>query len=260
MLSLRFRAANGATKRLVRYFSASHWGDIEQAPPDGILGLNQAFDADRSPNKVNLGVGAYRDDNGKPYILPSVKIAEERVLKKAEGHEYAGIGGIQSYIDLSLLFGKFTFRLSKISRYLVCSQVIPYVFPTAYGSDSLVVKEERVAAIQTLSGTGACRVMAHFIARFKGEGTPIYMPNPTWGNHIPIMNDSGLTVRQYRYFDPSTCRVDFDGMREVFSILLNSAFCIGDGSNFIHMNINMFMAGSEECSRWIARYASCLCS
>ena len=103
MFALRIRATG---VKQIRHLSASHWANIVQAPPDGILGLNQAFAADKSPTKVNLGVGAYRDDNGKPYILPSVKTAEERVIQKAEGHEYAGIAGIQSYIDLSLQFGK----------------------------------------------------------------------------------------------------------------------------------------------------------
>jgi len=166
----------------------SHWATVPLGPPDGILGLNQAFSADSNPKKVNLGVGAYRDDNGKPYILPSVKLAEDNVMKKAEGHEYAGIAGIQSYIDLSLKF--------------------------AYGESCDVLNSGRIAAVQTLSGTGACRLFGEFINRFVGNGVNMFMPNPTWGNHIPIMKDAGLIPSQYRYYDPKTCAVDFEGMKQ----------------------------------------------
>ena len=177
-----------ARKITAAFSSSSHWVAVPLGPPDGILGLNQAFTADTNPRKVNLGVGAYRDDDGKPYILPSVKIAEEKVMKKAEGHEYAGIAGIQSYIDLSLKF--------------------------AYGENSEVLNSSRVAAVQTLSGTGACRLFGEFINRFVGTGVDMYMPNPTWGNHIPIMKDAGLVPSQYRYYDPNTCGVDFEGMKQ----------------------------------------------
>lgn len=166
----------------------SHWVTVPLGPPDGILGLNQAFATDANPKKVNLGVGAYRDDNGKPYILPSVKLAEENVMKKAEGHEYAGIAGIQSYIDLSLKF--------------------------AYGEGCDALNSGRIAAVQTLSGTGACRLFGEFINRFVGDGVKMFMPNPTWGNHIPIMRDAGLVPSQYRYYDPKTYGVDFEGMKQ----------------------------------------------
>ena len=170
------------------HHSFSHWAAVPLGPPDGILGLNQAFAADTNPKKVNLGVGAYRDDNGKPYILPSVKTAEKNVTKKSEGHEYAGIAGIQSYVDLSLKF--------------------------AYGENCDVLNSQRVAAVQTLSGTGACRLFGEFINRFVGNKVHMYMPNPTWGNHIPIMKDSGLVPSQYRYYDPNTRAVDFEGMKQ----------------------------------------------
>lgn len=64
---------------------------------------------------------------------------------------------------------------------------------------------------QTLSGTGACRVVGDLFARFRGNGSPIYLPNPTWGNHIAIFENSGLEVRKYRYYDPKTVGLDFEG-------------------------------------------------
>jgi len=164
----------------------SEYADIPMGPPDAILGLNEAFQKDTNPNKITLGVGAYRGDDGKPYVLPSVREAEERLLKGEMKHEYAGIAGIKDFVDLSLKF--------------------------AYGSDASVLKEGRVAAVQSLSGTGACRVIGEFYATFWGRGTPIYMPNPTWGNHIPIMKNAGLEPKKYTYYHPETCGLDYEGM------------------------------------------------
>lgn len=168
--------------------NSSHWRSIALAPPDAILGLNEAFKSDKSPVKVNLGVGAYRDDDGKPLVLNCVREAERRLTESKPDHEYAGIAGLKEYVDKSIEF--------------------------AYGSNVDVIKQGRVAAIQTLSGTGACRVVGEFLARFIGKGKKIYMPDPTWGNHIPIMKNSGLEPAKYRYYSPDTNSVDFVAMLE----------------------------------------------
>nr|AIT70215.1 aspartate aminotransferase [Desmarestia viridis] len=164
----------------------SVWSDMPMGPADPILGLTDAFNKDTDPRKVSLGVGAYRGDNGKPVVLDSVKKAEQLVLDKAMNHEYAGIAGVPEFTKLSLAF--------------------------AYGKDSSALKENRVAAVQTLSGTGACRVAGELFARFRGEGSAIYVPNPTWGNHIPIFKNAGLEVKKYRYYDPNTVGLDFEGL------------------------------------------------
>jgi hypothetical protein len=155
------------------------------APADPILGLSEAFQMDADPNKVNLGVGAYRGDDGKPYVLPSVREAEKRMLAAEHNHEYLPIVGLKSYTDLALGF--------------------------AYGEDSPALTEGRVAAMQTLSGTGSLRLATEYFKRFH-DGGALYVPNPTWGNHIPIAQHSGLEVRKYSYFDPSTVGLDFAGM------------------------------------------------
>lgn len=138
-----------------------------------------------SASKVNLGVGAYRDDNGKPVVLNSVKKAEQRIMEKGLDHEYASIGGVKSFIDQSLVF--------------------------AYGANSKPLLENRIAAVQSLSGTGGCRLATEFLSRFL-KGKKIYISNPTWGNHLNIARDSGLSFNRYRYFDPSTCGIDFNGL------------------------------------------------
>ena len=180
------RSSSGIRSRIIIQRCLSYWSSITLAPPDKILGLNDAYKNDTFPKKVSLGVGAYRDNDGKPVVLPSVRTAESRLLSKNLDHEYAGIAGVQSYVNLSLEF--------------------------AYGNDSEVLKSGKVAAVQSLSGTGACRLAGEFVAKFFGKGKKMYMPDPTWGNHLAIMKNSGLEPASYAYFDSKTCGVDFKGM------------------------------------------------
>ncbi|GMI45081.1 hypothetical protein TrCOL_g6549 [Triparma columacea] len=156
-------------------------------PPDPIIGLNDAFKNDTNPNKVNVGVGAYRDDLGSPYVLPVVRKAESLVSSSGLDHEYAGIAGEQEFVDLAMEF--------------------------AYGDDCVKIKEGKVKGVQTLSGTGGLRVMGEFLAKF-GKHKHIYVPDPTWGNHIPIMQNCGLEVKKYRYYDAGNSGLDFSGLVE----------------------------------------------
>lgn len=167
---------------------ASQWAAVPLGPPDAILGLVEAFNKDTNPSKVSLSVGAYRDDGGKPYVLPSVKEAEMRVVSGGMNKEYAGIGGIADFTSLARQF--------------------------ALGKDSPALSAKRVGTVQTLSGTGACRVGGEFFAKFLGKGAPIYLPDPSWGNHANIFRDAGLDVRKYRYWDASKLGLDLNGMLE----------------------------------------------
>ncbi len=155
-------------------------------PPDAILGLVEAFKVDADPRKVNLSVGAYRDSDGKPWVLPSVRKAEERVMAKAMNKEYLPIVGDMEFVDCARKF--------------------------ALGKDSAALAEKRVASVQTLSGTGSCRVIGDFYAKFLGKGAPMYLPTPSWGNHANIFRDAGLEVKAYRYWDKQTNGLDLDGM------------------------------------------------
>eukprot|EP00468_Gymnochlora_sp_CCMP2014_P008536 CAMPEP_0167747156 /NCGR_PEP_ID=MMETSP0110_2-20121227/4124_1 /TAXON_ID=629695 /ORGANISM="Gymnochlora sp., Strain CCMP2014" /LENGTH=405 /DNA_ID=CAMNT_0007632025 /DNA_START=82 /DNA_END=1299 /DNA_ORIENTATION=- len=165
------------------------WANVPMGPKDPILGVTEAFQADTNPSKLNLGVGAYRDDNGKPWTLPSVQEACERIVKADYPHEYAPIAGFKTFVDKGLKL--------------------------AYGDDCEVLNSGSVAGIQALSGTGSLRICGEFVSRFS-EGTKpdVYVPDPTWGNHIPIMQDSGLKVKKYRYYDKKTNGVDFSGLME----------------------------------------------
>ncbi|KIM48153.1 hypothetical protein M413DRAFT_439876 [Hebeloma cylindrosporum] len=167
--------------------AVSTWSNVPAGPPDPILGVTEAFKADKDPRKINLGVGAYRDENGKPYILPSVKKAEEIVQSSKPDKEYLPITGLPEFTKNSALL--------------------------AYGAESDVIKQGTVAITQSISGTGALRIGGAFLARHYPHSKAIYLPAPTWGNHIPLFGDSGLEVRKYRYFNKETVGLDFEGLK-----------------------------------------------
>jgi len=168
---------------------ASAWGSVPLGPPDAIFGLVEAFKADPNPNKINLGVGAYRDDQGKPVVLSCIRKAEEALLKQKLDKEYFGITGSPQF--------------NKLSAELALGKTHP------------AVVNNLISTTQAVSGTGALRVGAEFIARFHkfpGGTKEIYMPNPTWANHLPIFRDAGVATKQYRYYNKSNCGLDFAGM------------------------------------------------
>jgi len=166
--------------------SDSPWAHFPMAPPDPIIGLTEAYLKDDFPDKVNVGVGAYRCDQGMPFVLPVVREAENELIAEELDHEYSGIAGCPNFVDVALKF--------------------------AYGDECVPLKENRVAGVQTLSGTGGLRVFGEVLHQFGHKH--IYVPNPTWGNHIPIFTNAGLEVRKYRYYDNATSSLDFNGLIE----------------------------------------------
>jgi aspartate aminotransferase len=174
----------------VRAFATnSPWGHVEQAPADPIFGVNEAFKKDGSNDKVLLSVGAYRTDEGKPYILDCVRRAEEKILELGLDHEYAGIDGIASYKEK-------------------CVRV-------AFGNESSAVKEGRVASCQSISGTGSLRVGFEFLKQwYPNKDAKVYVPNPTWPTHRGIAEKAGFEWGHYRYYDTKVRGFDRDGMLE----------------------------------------------
>lgn len=162
--------------------------DVPMGPPDAILGLAQEFRACTAADKVNLVVGAYRDSDGNPYVLPSVRAAELAMLDQGVNKEYAPIAGDAEFVERALAF--------------------------AFGHDNEALTSGRIAGVQALSGTGSLRIGGDFYSAFVGAGTPLYCSSPTWGNHVGIMSKAGLDVRRYRYFDKDTKGLDFKGMLE----------------------------------------------
>jgi len=173
-----------------RGYASSVWSHVPKGPEDPILGVTLAFNKDTSPKKMNLGVGAYRDDNNKPYILPTVRQAtsdlQKRLDEGKEDHEYLGIVGDPS-------FNKAAIKL-------------------ALGENSQHIIDKKVVTVQALSGTGALRIAGDFLNRFYAHNKQIFVPTPTWANHIPLFTDAGLEVKYYRYYDKAANGLDWKGL------------------------------------------------
>ncbi|KAL2629780.1 hypothetical protein R1flu_014466 [Riccia fluitans] len=178
--------------------SRSSFGHVKQAPEDPILGVTVEYNKDPSPMKVNLGVGAYRTEEGKPLVLNVVRKAEEQLLAdRSRNKEYLPITGIAQF--------------NKLSAELIL------------GSDSPAIAQKRVVTAQCLSGTGSLRVGGEFIAHHYSGPKIIYVPAPTWGNHLKIFPLAGLETRTYRYYNPKTRGLDYQGMIEDLRAAPNGA-------------------------------------
>lgn len=161
----------------------SFFNNVQTLPEDPILGLPLLFAKDLHKNKVNLGIGSYKDDHGQPYVLQTVRKAEKQLLDKALHKEYLPIQGCAEFITASqqLIFG-----------------------------NTLEKCQDRIFGLQTLGGTGALRVAAEFLSR-NGFKT-ICIPDPTWANHTRIFQYAGLEVQSYPYYNVKDRSLDFDGV------------------------------------------------
>ncbi|RXW18886.1 hypothetical protein EST38_g6980 [Candolleomyces aberdarensis] len=165
------------------------WQEVPLAPPDSIFKLTAAYKADTYPKKVNLGVGAYRDDDSKPWVLPVVKKATEKLLRnEALDHEYLPILGLPEY----------TAAAAKL----------------ILGSDSPALSESRAVSAQTISGTGANHLGALFLTKFYrfNGAKKVYLSNPTWANHHAIFRNVGIEPVDYPYYNPDTISLDLTGL------------------------------------------------
>lgn len=165
--------------------NTSRFEGVTMAPPDPILGVSEAFRADNSEMKLNLGVGAYRTEELQPYVLNVVKKAENLMLERGENKEYLPIEGLAAF--------------NKVTAELL------------FGAGNPVIEQQRVATVQGLSGTGSLRLAAALIERYF-PGAKVLISSPTWGNHKNIFNDARVPWSEYRYYDPKTVGLDFDGM------------------------------------------------
>ena len=163
---------------------------IEAAPADPILGLGEAFKAEARPEKVNLGIGVYKDASGATPIVKAVKEAEKRLLESETTKNYLTIDGVADYNEQTqiLLFGK----------------------------DHEIIASRRAKTAQSLGGTGALRIAAEFAKRQLNAQT-IWISNPTWPNHNAIAKAVGIQDKPYRYYDAAKHGLDWDGMIEDLS-------------------------------------------
>ena len=164
---------------------------VEMAPRDPILGLNEQFNADTNPNKVNLGVGVYYDDNGKLPLLECVQAAEKQMMASPKARGYLPIDGIAAY-DAAV-------------KNLV------------FGAESEPVKSGRVATVQALGGTGGLKVGADFLRRLN-PGAKVLISDPSWENHRALFTQAGFTVEAYPYYNAAKRGIDFDGMLTALNV------------------------------------------
>jgi aromatic-amino-acid transaminase len=158
---------------------------VEMAPRDPILGLNEQYAADSNPNKVNLGVGVYYDDNGKLPLLSCVQAAEADMMKAPSARGYLPIDGIAAYDNA--------------------------VKGLVFGADSEPVKSGRVATIQAIGGTGGLKVGADFLKKLS-PSAKVLISDPSWENHRALFTNAGFEVESYPYYDASKRGIDFEGM------------------------------------------------
>ncbi|WP_221077127.1 amino acid aminotransferase [Agarivorans aestuarii] len=158
---------------------------VSAAPADPILGLTEAFKADDRPNKINLGVGIYKNEAGQTPVLATVKIAEKRLLENEATKSYLSIEGNPAY-------GK------EVQKLL-------------FGADSEIVASQRGFTAQSPGGTGALHNAAEFAYNHLGVRT-VWVSNPTWANHGNIFKALGLEVKAYDYYNAETKDLDFDAM------------------------------------------------
>ncbi|KAI9817919.1 MAG: Aspartate aminotransferase, cytoplasmic [Thelocarpon impressellum] len=161
---------------------------VPQAPEDPLFGLMAAYRKDTFDKKVDLGIGAYRDDDAKPWVLPVVKKADEILRNDPNlNHEYLPIAGLAD----------FTSAAAKLML----------------GADSPALQQQRVTSVQTISGTGAVHLGALFLAKFYPyPDKTVYFSAPTWANHNQIFSNVHIPIKVYQYFSAETKGLDFRGM------------------------------------------------
>jgi aspartate aminotransferase len=160
---------------------------LPQLPADPILGLSTAFKADPNPLKIDLGVGVYKDEEGRTPILSSIAKAQRILLDTETSKTYITPQGVQGYIDgmIELLLGK----------------------------ANPAVLANRVAAVQAPGGCGALRILSELLKRCNAN-TTVWVSDPTWANHIPLIGSAGLKIETYPYFDKGQANIRFDAMVE----------------------------------------------
>ncbi|UUV06084.1 amino acid aminotransferase [Ruegeria sp. YS9] len=158
--------------------------NLKPQPADKILALMQMYREDPRDQKIDLGVGVYKNAEGITPVMRAVKAAEQRIWEEQETKAYTGLAGDPAYADA----------------------MIGLILGTS-------VQRGNIAAVATPGGTGACR-QAFEMIRMANPSARVFVSNPTWPNHLSILNYLGIETVQYRYFDGDTRGVDFDGMIE----------------------------------------------
>ena len=162
---------------------------LDMAPADPILGLEEAFKKDGNPEKINLGVGVYKDEDGATPIFRTVKVAEIRLIEEETTKSYLSITGLPEYGAA--------------------------VQELIFGAGHEIIQSKRAVTAQTPGGTGGLRVAADFIKKIS-PNAKVWISQPTWPNHPNIFKAAGLAVETYPYFDAAANGIAFDAMIAAF--------------------------------------------
>ncbi|MDR6680056.1 amino acid aminotransferase [Pseudomonas oryzihabitans] len=157
---------------------------VEMAPRDPILGLNEAYNADARPHKVNLGVGVYYDEQGRIPLLRAVAEAEKQRVAAQAPRGYLPIEGIAAY-----------------------DQAVQHLL---FGAESSLVREGRAVTVQAVGGTGALKIGADFLKRLLPEAV-VAISDPSWENHRALFEGAGFPVQSYRYYDAASNGLNREG-------------------------------------------------
>jgi len=170
---------------LLSFTDKAMFQSIERRPPDPILGLSAAYKNDTNPKKVDLGVGVYKDEAGNCPVMRAVKTAENTLWQTEDSKSYIAQAGPELYL-------KYTGEL-------------------LLGADHPVLKDKRASVVLAPGGSGSLRVAAEFVAR-NAPKTRIFVSDPTWNNHIPLLGSAGLNLELYPYYDYAGHKLSFDKM------------------------------------------------
>lgn len=158
---------------------------LQALPADPILNLMVQYRRDNNPHKVDLGVGVYKDEQGHTGIMHAVTAAETHLLATETTKTYIGPAGAEG----------FNYHISRL----------------LLGNDHSAIKDQRITVAQTPGGCGALRMAAEFTAKCSPDAT-VWVSDPTWANHIPLLKGAGLNITEYPYYDGETKGIRFDAM------------------------------------------------
>ncbi|NNC99846.1 MAG: aspartate/tyrosine/aromatic aminotransferase [Gammaproteobacteria bacterium] len=164
--------------------------NLSTLPADPILGLNQVFQRDKNPDKINLSIGVYQDTEGNTPIFSAVKSAEQLLISAQQTKSYIAQAGDSSFLE-------------GVTRLLLGDQLIEEL-------------GDRLGAVMTPGGCGALRMGAELLVE-TGGSRQIWVSNPTWANHYPLLQSAGLTLSTYAYYDAELNGINFPAMLEALS-------------------------------------------
>jgi len=163
---------------------------LQALPADPILGLMAAYRSDDNPKKIDLGVGVYKDAEGNTPVMRAVKQAEDRILNEQTTKSYVGPTGAAAFNDI--------------------------IADLVLGNTLVSALDKRRVTVQTPGGCGGLRLAAEFIKKANPEAT-VWVSDPTWANHVPLLGSAGLKIEQYPYYDYDSHSVRFEDMLETLA-------------------------------------------